>query len=87
VRTSISLDDRLFEQIRRRARQEEVSVSAWIARVVDDALKRIDEPAPPPFRLVTVDGPGTHGGLDLDRPRDLLVAEDEEEYRRGRDDD
>ena len=76
------MDDRLFEQIRRRARQEEMSVSAWIVRVVDDALKRGEEPVSPPFRLITVDGEGTYPGIDLDRPRELLVAEDEERYRR-----
>jgi hypothetical protein len=81
MRTSISLDDRLAMRVRRRAREEGMSVSAWIARVLDDRLKRRDEPpSPPPFRLVTVGGGGPRAGIDLDRPRELLVAEDEARY-------
>lgn len=82
MRTSISIDDRLFEQVRARARREGVSVSAWIARVVDDALKRKPPAEAPPFELVTVGGEGVVPGVDLDRPRELLVAEDEERYGR-----
>lgn len=85
MRTSISIDDRLFDQVRGKARKEGVSVSAWIARVVDDALKRAEASKPPPFKLVTVGEGGVFPGVDLDRPRELLVAEDEERYgRRGR---
>jgi Ribbon-helix-helix protein, copG family len=86
VRTSISIDDRLAEQVRRRAREEGVSVSAWIARVLDDRLKRrVEEPAPP-FRLITVGGGGPRPGIDLDRPREILVAEDETRYGRRTED-
>jgi hypothetical protein len=79
MRTTISLDDRLGEQVRRRAAREGLSVSAFIARVLDDALKRapLASPPPPPFRLITVKGDGVHPGVDLDRPRALEVAEDE----------
>ena len=87
MRTSISLDDRLARQVRRRAREEGLSVSAFIARVLDDALKRTEEEPPPPFELVTVGGEGVYPGVDLDRPRDLLVAEDEERYGRRSDDE
>jgi hypothetical protein len=81
VRTTISLDDRLAERVRQRAREQEMSLSAFIAKVLDDALKRGRGEAPPPaFRLVTVAGPGVFPGVDLDRPRDLLVAEDEATY-------
>ncbi len=80
MRTSISLDDRLAARVRRRAREEGMSVSAWIARVLDDRLKRREEEPAPPFRLVTVGGDGVWPGVDLDRPRALLVAEDEARY-------
>lgn len=86
MRTSISLDDRLAERLRRRAADEGVSVSAFIARIVDDALKRQDLQPAPPFRLVTVGGEGTYPGVDLDRPRTLLVAEDEARYGSRNDD-
>ena len=79
--TTISLDDRIFDAVKRRAAEEGRSVSAFIAAILDDALKR--DPAPEderPFRLVTVGGGGTYPGVDLDRPRELLAAEDEERY-------
>ena len=33
-----------------------------------------------PFRLVTVGEGGPYPEIDLDRPRELMVAEDEEQY-------
>lgn len=80
MRTSISLEDRLAERVRRRAQAEGLSVSAWIARALDDRLKQREEKPAPPFRLVTVGGEGVRAGVDLDRPRELLVAEDEARY-------
>lgn len=80
MRTSISLDDRLAERVRRRAADEGLSVSAFIARILDDALKRRSTGPVPPFKLVTVGGDGTYPEIDLDRPRTLLVAEDEARY-------
>ena len=80
MRTTISLDDRLARQVRQRAAQEGLSVSAFIARVLDDRMKMREEPAAIPFRLIAVGKGGTQPGVDLDRPRALLVAEDEESY-------
>ena len=77
MRTTISLEDRLAEQVRRRAEEEGLSVSAFIARTLDDALKRMAPRPSPPFRLVTVKGEGLHPEIELDRPR-ALVAEDDE---------
>jgi hypothetical protein len=54
MRTTISLDDRIFEAVKRRAAAEGRSVSAFIAAVLDDALKRDQRPREErPFRLVT----------------------------------
>ncbi len=80
MRTSISLDDRLAGRVQRRAAEEGLSVSALIARILDDALKRREVRAVPPFRLVTVSGDGTYPGIDLDQPRNILIAEDEARY-------
>jgi len=81
MRTTISLEDRIFEAVRERAAREGRSVSAYIARVLDEALKRTAAPADePPFRLIAVGGGGPFPGIDLDRPRQLLVADDEERY-------
>ena len=40
MRTTISLDDRLALAVRARAAEKGQSVSAFIAEVLDDALKR-----------------------------------------------
>ncbi len=81
MRTTISLDDRIFEAVKRRAAAEGRSVSSFIAAVLDDAMKRDQQPSEQrPFRLVTVGGDGPNPEVDLDRPRELMVAEDEERY-------
>ena len=81
MRTTISLDERIFEAVKRRAAAEGKSVSAFIATVLDDAVKRTPSPSEErPFRLITVGGGGPYPKIDLDRPRLLLVAEDEETY-------
>jgi hypothetical protein len=84
MRTTISLDDRLAEQVRRRAARRGMSVSAFIARTLDDALKRPEPQHPVPFRLVTVGGEGLQPGVDLDRPNALVVSDDEEAFAKPR---
>jgi hypothetical protein len=76
----MSLDDRLAKQVRRRAQAERLSVSAFIARTLNDALKVQKAPEARPFRLITVGGGGPLPGVELDRPRALEVAEDEARY-------
>jgi len=81
MRTTISLDNRLAEQVKRRAAREGMSVSAFIARTLDDALKRPETPIPvAPFRLVTVRGEGLQPGVDLDRPNALVASDDEDAF-------
>lgn len=81
MRTTISIDDRLGERVKRVAAREGLSVSAYIARVLDDALKRNEPRSVPAFRLVTAGEGGAFPGVDLDKPRTLMVAEDEAAYR------
>lgn len=81
MRVTISLDDRIFAAVKRAAGERRQSVSGFIAGVLDDALKRGDErEQEPPFRLVRVGGGGPREGIDLDQPRTLMVAEDEDRY-------
>jgi len=82
MRTTISLDDRLAEQVRRAAAARGMSVSAFIAKTLDDALKR-REPPEPPFRLVTVRGVRARPGVALDRPRALDAQDDEARFGHG----
>jgi hypothetical protein len=79
MRTTISLDDRLAKQVRRRAEAEGLSVSAFIGKTLNEALKVQKPLEVRPFRLITVGGGGPLPGVDLDRPRSLEVAEDEAE--------
>ena len=80
MRTTISLEDRLAEQVQRKAASEGLSVSAFIAKTLDDALKRSTPKAAAPFRLVTVKGDGLQPGIELDRPNALVSADDEESF-------
>lgn len=77
MRTTISLDDRLAVQVRREAAAQGLSVSAFIGKTLDDAIKRREPAVEKPFRLVTVGGGGPNPGIDLDRPRALEAADDE----------
>lgn len=81
MRTTISMNEQIFEAVKLRASSEGLSVSAWIAGVLDEAIKRAnDPPVERPFRLVTAGGDGPYPGVDLDRPRELMVAEDEKHF-------
>ena len=82
MRATISHDDRIFEAVKRRAAAEGRSVNAFISAVLDDAIKRDLRPEKTrPFRLVTVGGDGPYPEIDLDRPRELMVAEDDDRFR------
>ena len=83
MRTTISLDDQLAKQVRRAAEVNGVSVSAFIARVLDDVLKRQEEPPAPPFRLLTVKGGRPRSGVDLDAIRALETHDDEAQFGRS----
>ena len=82
MRTTISLDDQLAARVRRAAAARAVSVSAFIARTLNDALTRSEPAVPKPFRLVSVGGGGPRPGIDLDRPRALDVDDDERSFGR-----
>ena len=84
MRTTISLDEQLSKQVRWEAAARGMSVSAFLARTPDDALKRPEPPAPPPFRLVAVRGVRPRPGIDLDRTRALDAQEDEARFAHGR---
>ena len=80
MRTTISLDERLERQVRRSAAAQNLSVSGFIAKVLDDALKRRAPSEPPPFRLVTVRNARIRPGVDLDSPRSLDSEDDRAQF-------
>ena len=82
MRMRISLIAQYSKQVRRAAAALVISVSAFIARTLSDALKRLKPSEPPPFRLVTVRGVYRRPGVDLDRPRALEAEDDEARFRK-----
>lgn len=83
MRTTISLDDRLAKRVRREAKSQGISVSAFIAKTLNEAMKRPQPSQVPPFRLITVRGVRVRPGVDLDRPRALIALEDETRFGQG----
>ena len=82
MRTTISLDERLGRQVRQRAAAQGLSVSAFIRKVLDDALKRRTQSETPPFHLVTVRNARVRPGVDLGSPRSLDTQDDEARFGR-----
>lgn len=82
MRTTISLDDQLAKQVRRAADASGLSVSAFIAQILNDAIKRRNPQDAPPFQLVTVRGVRPRRGVDLDSPRGLDAEDDEARFGR-----
>lgn len=80
MRTTISLEERLGRQVRRKAAAQGLSVSAFICKVLDDALKQRTQSKPPRFRLVTVRNARVRPGVDLDSPRSLETQEDQARF-------
>ena len=77
MRITISLNDRLAMRVRREATAQGLSLSAFIAKTLDDAVTRREPVLNRPFRLVTAGGGGPLPGIDLDRPRALEADDDE----------
>ena len=77
VRTTISLSDGLAADVKRRAAEKGVSVSALIESLVRAGLHAEEaRTAVPEFRLVTVSGSGVMPGVDLDRAARLIDDDD-----------
>lgn len=77
MRTTVSLDDGLAEDLKRHAAESRVSVSALVERLLREALYARPEPrSVPPFTLITVGG-APREGVDLDRGAKLLDDSDE----------
>ena len=85
MRTTITLDDGLAADLKRRARVEGKSVSAIIAEALRAQLgKRAAPQRTAPFRLITVKGGGMRPGVDVARLRTFEEIEDVERWARGR---
>jgi plasmid stability protein len=80
MRTTITIDDDLFEALQARAREKGLSVSALVRDAIRSLLAEPEAVAERPFRLVTFGVGGALPGVDLDRTSNLLAAEDEARY-------
>ena len=83
MRTTISLDDHLAQAVRREARARSMSMSAFIADILADAVQRKTSTDAPPVKLSTVSRVRLRPGIDLDRPRALEIQDDEKEFLKG----
>ena len=83
MRTTITLDEGLAADVKRRARAEGKSVSAVIAEALRAQLTRRDQPPrSAPFRLVTVKGGGLRPGVDVTKLRSLEESDDIQRWTR-----
>ncbi|MGI9003114.1 MAG: hypothetical protein ACR2GH_15895 [Pseudonocardia sp.] len=72
MRTTISIDDRLLDEVRRRAVELRQTVSQVIEDSVRESLLRARDPARAPFRVRPFHGGGYQTGVDLDDNASLL---------------
>jgi len=85
MRTTITLDEGLATDLKRRARAEGKSVSAVIAEALRAQLSKRETPSKTaPFRLITVKGGGLRPGVDVTKLRSLGEATDLERWKRRR---
>jgi hypothetical protein len=83
MRTTITLDDRLLAQLKKRAAESGTSVS----RLIEQAVRLLMRTGPAPrrqkrFHLVTFGGGGRFSQQNIDKTSALLEADDVERFQR-----
>ena len=85
MRTTITLDDRLLAQPKRRAAEQGTSVSKLVEQAVRLFVHTPRTPTTPPaFELVTFGKRGRFSRHNLDKTSALLAADDVERFAAGR---
>ena len=84
MRTTITLDGRLLERLKKRAAESGTSVSGLIERAVRLLLQASAPQRPGRFDLVTFGEGGQFTTLNIDKAAALLEAEDVERFGRQR---
>jgi len=85
MRTTITLDDGLAADLKRRARAEGKSVSTVIAEALRAQLSKREAPSKTaPFRLITVKGGGLRPGVDVMKLKSFEETIDLERWKRRR---
>jgi ribbon-helix-helix CopG family protein len=77
VRTTITIDDRLLDQVRRRAAELGQTVSQVIEDSVREALLHRETGRSEPFRVHGFAGGGVQPGVDLDDNGAVLALMDD----------
>ncbi len=80
MRTTIILEDELGERLRKQARQDGKSFSAFLADAGRRALESRSSPRKTAFALITFRGDGTFAGIDLDKTNEIIATEDRTFY-------
>ncbi|MDY7028391.1 MAG: ribbon-helix-helix protein, CopG family [Spirochaetota bacterium] len=80
MRTTIRMQDQLLREAKKRAAQQNRSLTAFIEEAVREKLlntagEEAAEPSPA-YRLITFKGEGTRPGIDLDNSASLYDAMD-----------
>jgi hypothetical protein len=84
MRTTITLDDRLLERLKKRAAESGTSVSGLIERAVRLLLQAAASQRRDRFDLVTFGEGGQFTTLNIDKAAALLEADDVERFGRQR---
>ncbi|HWY03844.1 MAG TPA: ribbon-helix-helix protein, CopG family [Candidatus Acidoferrum sp.] len=84
MRTTITLDDRLLERLKKRAAESGASVSGLIERGVRLLLQASAAQRPDRFDLVTFGEGGQFTTLNIDKTAALLEPEDVERFGKQR---
>jgi len=84
MRTTITLDDRLLERLKKRAAESGTSVSGLIERAVRLLLQASVSRRRDRFDLVTFGEGGQFTTLNIDKTASLLEADDVERFGRQR---
>jgi Arc/MetJ family transcription regulator len=72
MRTTITIDDGLLDEVRRLAAERRETVSKVIEDSVRESLLRRSDPTRKPFRALTFSGGGLLPGVDLENNAALL---------------
>lgn len=85
MRTTITLDERLLAQLKRRAAEQGTSVSKLVEQAVRLLVRTPRGPAESPtFELVTFGAGGRFSPLNIDKTSALIEADDLERFGSGR---
>lgn len=81
IRTTITLDERLMAQLKRRAAEQGTSVSKLVAQAVRLFMRTPRTPAAPQtFELVTFGKGGRFSRQNIDKTSALIEADDRERF-------